>query len=150
VTLAVEEARVRKLFDLVEAAEEAANSLDPDNELRTRLFRAAHAVLADEATIRPVIAADLLGLSEKTVRAWAAKGVLTVVRRNPRMLLDTVSVHLVSHLVRDIRAAGKDRDLLDEVWQRLSDQALLDRDDLKESLEQMRQGKGRVLRPLPR
>jgi hypothetical protein len=41
------------------------------------------AALADEGTIRPVIAARLLGLSEKTVRAWAAQGVLAVARRAP-------------------------------------------------------------------
>ena len=52
------------------------------------------------------------------------------------------------HIVQELRALGKDRDLLDEVWRRLSDAALLDRRDLGESIEQMRQGKGRVLRPL--
>ena len=34
-------------------------------------------------------------------------------------------------------------------WRRLSDAALLERPDLRESIEQMRQGKGQVLRPLP-
>jgi hypothetical protein len=51
------------------------------------------------------------------------------------------------HLVQELRAAGKDRDLLDAVWHRLSDQATVDRDDLRDSMGQMRQGKGRVLRP---
>lgn len=39
-------------------------------------------------------------------------------------------------------------DLPDEVWRRINDQAVLDRDDLQKSLGQMRAGKGRVLRPL--
>ena len=52
-----------------------------------------------------------------------------------------------SHLIRELRAAGMDRDLLDEVWHRLNDDALTDRDDFTESLTQMRRGHGRVLRP---
>jgi hypothetical protein len=59
------------------------------------------------------------------------------------------SVHAVSHLVSELRAAGQDGDLLDQVWRRLEDAALLDRADLRESLDQMRRGEGRVLRPVP-
>ena len=40
-----------------------------------------------------MIAARLLGLSEKTVRAWTAAGVLAVARHSPRLLLDIRSVH---------------------------------------------------------
>jgi hypothetical protein len=58
-------------------------------------------------------------------------------------------VHAISHIIRELRSLGKDRDLLDEVWRRLADAALLERDDLQESIEQMRRGQGRVLRPLP-
>ena len=75
--------------------------------------------------------------------------VLAVARRSPRLLLDVRSVHAVSHLVTELRAAGQDRDLLDQVWRRLADAALLERKDLRESLGQMRRGEGRVLRPLP-
>ena len=38
--------------------------------------------------------------------------------------------------------------LLDQVWRRLEDAALLGRDDLRDSLDQMRRGEGRVLRPV--
>lgn len=58
-------------------------------------------------------------------------------------------MHAVSDLVSELRAAGQERDLLDQVWRRLTDAALLDRDDLRESLDQMRRGEGRLLRPLP-
>jgi hypothetical protein len=88
-----------------------------------------------EGTIRPVIAARLLGLSEKTVRAWADAGVLVVARRSRRRLLDVRSVHAVGHLVSELWAAGQDRDRLDQVWRHLEDSALLDREDLRESLE---------------
>ena len=147
-TIAIEERRVRSLFDRVEAVEDVARTLPEDDERRATLLQVSHAALADEGTIRPVIAARLLGLSEKTVRAWAAQGALTVAQRTPRLLLDVQSVHVISHVVRDLRAVGKDRDLLDEVWRRLSDAALLERPDFSESLGQMRRGEGTVLRPL--
>jgi len=147
-TIAVEEKRARSLFDRVEAVEDVARTLPEDDERRAKLLAVSTAALADEGTIRPVIAAKLLGLSEKTVRAWAEQGVLTVAQRTPRLLLDVQSVHLVSHVIRELRALGKDRDLLDEVWRRLSDRAVLERPDLKESIEQMRRGEVRVLRPL--
>jgi DNA-binding transcriptional MerR regulator len=147
-TIAVEEKRVRSLFERVEAVEEVAMTLADDDERRAKLLAVSNAALADEGTIRPVIAARLLGLSEKTVRAWAAEGVLTVAQRSPRLLLDVQSVHAVSHIIRELRSLGKDRDLLDEVWRRLTDAALLERDDLRESIEQMRRGEGRVLRPI--
>jgi hypothetical protein len=38
--------------------------------------------------------------------------------------------------------------MLDEVWHRLNDAALLDRADLQESIGQMLRGEERVLRPL--
>lgn len=49
--------------------------------------------------------------------------------------------------LRKRRAAGQERDLLEEVWRRLSDAALLQHPDLQQSIEQMRQGRERVLRP---
>jgi len=126
-----------------------ANSFDTDDERRARLLEVSEGALADEGAIRPVIAAKLLGLSERTVRSWAEAGVLPVVSEHPRLMLDLVSVHLVSHLIRELRAAGRNRDLVDAVVHRLSDRLLLQDEDLRESLEQMRRGEGRVLRPKP-
>ncbi len=148
-TIAIEETRIRSLFERVEVVEEVAQSLADDDERRAKLLAVSKAALADEGTIRPVIAARLLGLSEKTVRAWVTHGVLAVAQRSPRLLLDVSSVHEISHIVRELRSLGKDRDLLDEVWHRLDDEALLERDDLIESIGQMRRGDGRVLRPAP-
>jgi DNA-binding transcriptional MerR regulator len=147
-TIAIEEERIRSLLDRVETVEDVARTLPEGDERRVKLLAVSSAALADEGTIRPVIAARLLGLSEKTVRAWAAQGVLAVAQRGPRLLLDLQSVHVISHLVRELRALGKERDLLDEVWRGLSDAALLERPDLQDSIEQMLRGEGRVLRPL--
>lgn len=102
--------------------------------------------LAEEATVRPVIAAKILGLSEKAVRAWADAGLLATRQRSAR-LLDVPSVHLVSHVLRELREQGLERDLLEHVWHRLADRALFDREDLQESIDQLRHGDAVVLRP---
>ncbi len=140
-TIAVEERRIRSLFERIETVEDVACSLAEDDERRARLLAVSNSELAAEATIRPVIASRLLGLSEKTIRFWAAEGVLPVVQHKPRLLLDVRGVHVISHILRELRSQGQDRDLLDEVWRRLNDAALLERADLKDSIEQMRQAK---------
>lgn len=147
VSVAAEEQRIRSLFERVEAIEEVAVTLPEDDDRRARLLAVSRDALAEEGSVRPVIAAKVLGLSEKTVRAWAAAGLLSTRQRSPRLLLDVPSVHEVSHVLRAVRAEGLDRDLLEHVWHRLEDQALLNRDDLRESIAQMRRGEVIVLRP---
>jgi hypothetical protein len=149
VAVVIEERRLRNLFERVEVVEDVARTLPEGDDRRAKLLAVSNCELAEESTIRPVIAARLLGLSEKTVRAWTAAGVLVAARRSPRLLLDIRSVHAVRHLVTELRAVGEDRDLLDKVWRQLADVTLLDRDDLRESVAQMRRGEARVLRPLP-
>lgn len=73
-TIAVEEKRLRSLFERVEAVEDVARTLAEDDERRAKLLAVSDSALAEEGTVRSVIAARLLGLSEKTVRAWAAAG----------------------------------------------------------------------------
>lgn len=143
-----EERRIRSLFERVETIEEVADTLPEDDDRRAKLLAVSRETLAEEGTVRPVIAAKILGLSEKTVRAWAVAGLLSARQQAPRLLLDVPSVHAVSHVLREIRADGLGRDLLEHVWRRLEDQALLDRADPQESIEQMRRGDVVVLRPL--
>lgn len=147
-SVATEEQRIRNLFERVETIEEVAGTLPEDDDRRARLLAVSRDALAEEGSVRPVIAAKILGLSEKTVRAWAAAGLLTAGQMSPRLLLDLPSVHAISHVLAEIRADGRDRDLLEHVWHRLEDRALLDRADLRESIEQMRRGDVVVLRPL--
>jgi hypothetical protein len=146
-SVAMEEKHIRSLIDRVEVIEDVAHTMDEGDQRRARLLSTAHDELVEVGTVRPLIAARLLGLSERTVRAWAEEGVLTVVRHRP-LRLDLLRVHEVMHLVQELRDAGRNRDLLDAVWFRLSDQAVLDRDDLRESLEQMHRGEGRIVHPL--
>lgn len=147
-SVATEEQRIRNLIERVETIEEVAGTLPEDDDRRARLLAVSRDALAEEGIVRPVIAAKILGLSEKTVRAWAAAGLLTAGQRSPRLLLDLPSVHAISHALREIRADGLDRDLLEHVWHCLEDRALLDPADLRESVEQLRRGDVVALRPL--
>jgi len=146
--VATEAQETRQLLDRVETLEEVAASLAPTDPRRTQLLGVVRAELAGAAPVRPIVAAAILQLTEKTVREWAAAGVLTVRQQRPRLLLDADRLHEVSHLVDDLRSAGKTRGLLDEVYRRLADDALAARDDLTESMGQMRGGSGRVVRSL--
>ena len=146
-SVSAEERRIRNLFERVETIEEVAVTLPEGDGRRATLLALTREALAEEATVRPVIAAKILGLSEKTVRAWADAGLLATRQRSPRLLLDVPSVHRVSHVLRELREEGLERDLLQHVWHRLEDQALLDREDLRESISQLQHGDVVVLRP---
>ncbi|HEY1700234.1 MAG TPA: hypothetical protein VGG75_11040 [Trebonia sp.] len=148
-SVASEEERIRSIFEDADIVEEVARSLPEDDDRRSRLLEVSRRALANEATIRPVIAARLLGLSEKTVRTWVDAGLLAPRQTKPRLLLDALNVHTVRHILREVRDEGVSRDLLDHVWYCLEDQALLDREDLQESIQQMLRGEVHVLRPLP-
>lgn len=145
-TAVAEETRqARGLIERVEALEGIANSLPEQDERRDTLLHLVEQDLANAPALRPRIAAELLGLSERTVREWVKEGVLTQVDASSRrLLLDVVRVHEVLHLVAALRSAGRTTGLLDEVHRRLVDATWLDRDDLAESLDQMRRGEGTV------
>ncbi|MDT7790241.1 MAG: hypothetical protein QOF58_8660 [Pseudonocardiales bacterium] len=145
-SVATEAAHIRDLFATIEEIESVASSLAEDDERRHKLDGVVARTLRQAPPVRPVVAGELLDLTEKTVKAWAREGVLAIHSQEPRMLLDTVRLHEVLHLVSDLRRAGKFRGLIDEVHRRLSDQSLLDRPDLANSLDEMRSGKGRVVR----
>jgi DNA-binding transcriptional MerR regulator len=142
-TVTTEQLLVRHLFDRVEEIEDIADTLDHDDDRRARLLRVASHAIADCGPIRSRIAAELLQLSEPTIRSWVREGLLAKAEGTSRVLtLDPSRLHEVMHLVDDLRRAGRTKGLLDAVWHRLSDTALLERDDLTESIEQMRRGEG--------
>jgi DNA-binding transcriptional MerR regulator len=135
----------RDLLSRVEEIEAVARTLDAHDERRQKLEAVVVRSLRAAPPLRPGVAAQLLSLSERTVRAWAAEGVLRPVdSTSTRLLLDPERFHEVLHLVRDLREAGKTTGLLDEVYRRLVDATWLERSDLTESLAQMRRRDGRV------
>ncbi|WP_156727548.1 hypothetical protein [Streptomyces apocyni] len=143
-----EEQMILGLFEKVERVEDTARRV-PQPDLRDDLLKEIRNLIAQAGPVRAGIAASLLSISERTVRTWTDEGLLAPVATKPRLLLDPERLHTVLHLVKDLRAAGRDRNLLDAVWAKLQDQALLDRHDLADSLDQMRRIEGRVVRPRP-
>lgn len=144
--VALETTHAVELMERVETLESVARSLPEQDERRQRLLALVERDLTSAAPLRPRVAAELLGLSEKTIRAWAEEGVLLAAETSsPRLLLDVARVHEVLHLIEELRTAGTTKGLLDEVYRRLIDATWLERDDLQESLAQMRRGEGRVI-----
>ncbi|MFC7841887.1 hypothetical protein [Streptomyces sp. NPDC057382] len=139
-TLEREKEQVRALFDRVERVEAVAERIerqDPEEALELRSV--AEDALCTAEPVRLKIAASLLALSDRTVRTWVDEGVLSLASKHPQRL-DPVQLHRVLHLVRELRTAGRNRDLINAVWTRLQDAALLDREDMKTSLRQLRKG----------
>ena len=148
--VAYESSQAYDLIERIEILERVAETLPDEDDRRLALLGVVEKDLASAHPFRPRIAAELLDLSEKTVRAWTQEGVLKrAAAPSSRVLLDVERVHEVLRLVKDLRAAGKTVVLLDEVHRRLVDATWLERDDLTESLEQMRRGEGttRVSKP---
>jgi hypothetical protein len=135
-TIADDAQRISVLFNRIDDLDEVAFSFADHDDRCDRLLGVADATLAEEAPIRPAVAASLLDVDEKMVREWADNGVLTITTRRPRLLLDPTSVYEISRLIRDLRAMD-DRELLDEMWHGLADRAPIDSADGPESPAQM-------------
>jgi DNA-binding transcriptional MerR regulator len=126
---------VRRLDALGKAVETGRRG-EARRELRDlRARRIGHA-----RPVRLAIAADLLGVSLPTVRAWADEGVLEWRDSSPRRVsLD--SVLRVRPIVRELKEMGQSRDLLAAVLARVEDETTLSDRGLQASLKQMRQGR---------
>jgi hypothetical protein len=136
-----EETAVRDLFARVDEVLDVAHSIEGERPKdAARLVYVSHGVLSSAEPVRVPIAARILLVSDKTVRAWAGDGLLTPRAVRPRLLLDAERLHTVLHFLYDLRAAGQDRDFRDNLWNRLQDEALLDRADLTESLSELNAG----------
>ena len=145
----LEERATRSALERVEMIERVAADLDArEDSAHAAVLRDVVAMEWDAVPpVRVRIAGSILGLSERTVRAWLREGVLEARTTEPRVLLDPERLHQVWHLVRELREAGKERGLLDEVWRRISDERTLADPDLIESLAQMRRGETEVVIP---
>lgn len=136
-----EEEQVRDLFARVDDVLDVARSIEGDRPREAaRLFAASHGALTCAAGVRVPIAARILLVSDKTVRAWVEEGLLTPRVARPRLLINPERLHQVLHFLGDLRAAGQDRDFRNNLWAKLSDAPLLDRADLAESVAQMQAG----------
>jgi hypothetical protein len=143
-TLEREETAVRDLFARVDEVLDVAHSIEVERpQDAARLVHVSHGALSSADPVRVPIAARILLVSDKTVRSWAEDGLLTSGAVRPRLLIDAERLHTVLRFLSDLRAAGQDRDFREMLWNRLQDEALLDRAYLTESLSQMNSGNAR-------
>ncbi|MER5864570.1 hypothetical protein [Kitasatospora sp. NPDC002040] len=111
---------------------------------------AKESILEDAQPLRVSAAAQILGLSRRTVDAWVESGLLIQVTEpgTTVKLVDPRRLYEIKVLVDDLRATGMKRGLTDAVWQRLQDRHVLEDERLHESLQQMRTGQGVSLEEL--
>jgi hypothetical protein len=117
-----ESSQAYDLIERIEVLEHVAETLPDKDDRRLALLGIVEKDLASAHPFPPRIAAEVLELSEKTVRAWTREGVLKRAGGpSSRVLLDVEQVYQVLGLVKELRAAGKTVGLLDEVHRRLVD-----------------------------
>lgn len=136
-----ERTEVLNRFAAVEAIEEVANPSSEED--MAKLEQAIGSLLSSLGPIRVSIAALLLDLSPHTVRTWAEEGVLLKAEheRNSVAHVDPLRLHTVMHLARKLRARGtQPNELMNQVWYRLQDRILMEREDLQESIGQWKRG----------
>ncbi|MFD8555828.1 MerR family transcriptional regulator [Streptosporangium canum] len=104
--------------------------------------------LAHAEPVRATIASKILGVDEKTVRAWVNEGLLVPVRGKPRLMLEAERLYAVATLVQNLRRGGRTRDLVESVWYRRQGRGLLEDDQFTDGLRQMEQGEGRPWREI--
>lgn len=147
----IETTHAVELMERIETLESVAHSLPEGDKRRSQLLDIVEKDLATATPLRPRVVGRLLGLSEKTVRAWVEEGVLLRAETSsPRLLLEVERVHDVLHLIKELREAGNTFGLLDEVYRQLIDASWLERGDLRESVEQMRRDEGKVIATRPK
>jgi len=96
-TAALETEQTVALFERIDTLEDVAQRVDEGD--RVKLQRVVREELAASPPVRPVAAARVLDLSEKTIRTWVAEGVLQRAdTQSPRLLLDTNVLHAVANI----------------------------------------------------
>jgi DNA-binding transcriptional MerR regulator len=97
--------------------------------------------LAEAPTVRLSVAARLLDLSVPTIRTWIDRGLLNEVSGSSPRRVELQSVLEVRPLVRELRALGRDRNLLEAVLAQVDDERALSDPELRKSFDEMRGGK---------
>jgi excisionase family DNA binding protein len=96
---------------------------------------------ASESSGLPVSqAADYLGVSEPTVRAWLKRGVLHRVPHAKPVLVERSSLRSAHRAVEELRRRGRDRDWLHALVDLLHDRAERRRPELLRGMEELKRG----------
>lgn len=129
--------------DLLTSDDLARSEDDPDRRRSLALVRSR---LADrDRGARVSEAAQVLGLSQPTVRAWIEAGVLEPIAETGPVRVDVRSVADVKRSLDLIRRHKDDRRLLSDVARMLRDRAALAGDDIRQGLEDLAAGRTRSL-----
>lgn len=130
--------RALRLFDEArELVERACSSGDDD--LAAKLDLHAWRIVREADPVRLSYAAAVLDVVDQTVRDWTTAGLLENFAGAPQRV-GLESVARVRELVRDLRAAGHERDLMTAVLRALELDELRHDERFQTSLAQMRRG----------
>jgi DNA-binding transcriptional MerR regulator len=124
----------------IDEIDEIERSLRSNDEARRRLRVVRRRLMDWVPAVRFSVAADLLELSVPTVRAWTERGLLEETAGPSPRRVTLKSLLEVRPALRDLRAVGRDRNLLEAVVARLEDERVLADPRLKRSLEEMHRG----------
>lgn len=141
VNLAEQREHTLGTFDVVEELEAVAAELDESKA--DRLHDVVEQLLDQMPPVRVTVAASLLGLSKPTIAKWCERGVLrpAVDATTSVQTLEPHRLHEVLHVVNELRAAAqKPGNLVEQVWHRLQDQALLETDEVRAGLAAWKAG----------
>jgi len=132
---------VEVVDDLLALEELAEQENDPDRRRSLDLVRTHLADRDQGAKVSEV--AELLGLSQPTVRAWMAAGVLQARGRSAPARVDVLSLAEVKRAVDLLREHGEDSNLLVAVMHLLRDRGVLAGDGVSGGFDDL--GAGRVV-----
>ncbi len=124
----------------IDELDELEDSLGRNEDARLKVVRLKRRRLAEAPSVRLSVAAKLLDLSVPTIRVWIDRGLLDEVRGSSPRRVTLQSVLGVRPLVRELRALGRDRNLLEAVLARIEDERALSDRKLRRSLDEMRSG----------
>jgi excisionase family DNA binding protein len=127
------------LDDLLELEELANEERDPRRRRSLDIVRAHVAHRARGAKVAE--AADLLGISQPTVRAWITSGVLSAVHGSKPLRIDLLALADVKRALDVVREHADDRQLLIHVMRMLRDRDALDRDGVHQGVADVAAGR---------
>jgi DNA-binding transcriptional MerR regulator len=124
----------------IDELDELENSLGRNKDARLKVIRLRRRRLAEAPSVRLSVAGKLLDLSIPTVRLWIERGLLEEVADSSPRRVTLQSVLEVRPVLRELRALGQDRNLLEAVLAQVEDERTLADPQLQRSLEEMHRG----------
>jgi len=125
----------------IDDLDELEGSLGRNKDARLKVVRLRRRRLDEAPSVRLSVVGKLLDLSLPTIRTWIDRGLLEEVPGSSPRRVTLRSVLEIRPLVRELRALGRDRNLLEAVLARVEDERTLPDRKLRRSLDEMRSGK---------